>query len=152
MDILNSLFTAPNLPLLFVLSFLAATILPIGSEWLLIIMILQEFPIQDVIMTATVGNSLGACTTYLIGTWGACFVIRTILRIDDVQLARVEILYNKYGIWSLLLSWLPIIGDPLCLIAGIFRINFVHFSVLVFVGKFFRYAILVFVVHQGTGG
>jgi membrane protein YqaA with SNARE-associated domain len=152
MDIFYSLFTAPNLPLLFILSFLAATILPIGSEWLLIVMILQEFPIQDVIMTATAGNYLGACTTYLIGTWGACFVIRSILRIDDVQLGRVKKLYNKYGMWSLLLSWLPVIGDPLCLIAGIFRINFVYFSVLVFVGKFFRYAILAFFASHGTGG
>jgi membrane protein YqaA with SNARE-associated domain len=152
MDILNSLFTAPNLPLLFVLSFLAATILPLGSEWLMIIMIVQDFPLQDVIITATAGNYLGACTTYLIGIWGAHFVIRKILRIDDVQLVRVEKLYNKYGKLSLLLSWLPVIGDPLCLIAGIFRINFVHFSVLVFVGKFFRYAILAFFASQGTGG
>jgi membrane protein YqaA with SNARE-associated domain len=152
MDILNSLFTAPNLPLLFVLSFLAATILPLGSEWLMIIMIVQDFPLQDVIITATAGNYLGACTTYLIGIWGAHFVIRKILRIDDVQLVRVEKLYNKYGKLSLLLSWLPVIGDPLCLIAGVFRINFVHFSVLVFVGKFFRYAILAFFASQGTGG
>lgn len=152
MDILYSLSTAPNLPLLFVLSFLAATILPLGSEWLVIVMIVQDFRIYDVIITATAGNYLGACTTYLIGIWGAHFVIRKILRIDDVQLLRVNKLYNKYGKLSLLFSWLPVIGDPLCLIAGIFRVNFVHFSVLVFVGKFFRYAILAFFASQGTGG
>lgn len=152
MDFLYSLFTAPNLPLLFVLSFLAATILPLGSEWLVIIMVVQGFRIQDVVITATAGNYLGACTTYLIGIWGAHFVIRNILRIDEIQLVRVDKLYNKYGKLSLLLSWLPVIGDPLCLIAGIFRINFLHFSVLVFVGKFFRYAILAFFASQGTGG
>lgn len=152
MDILYSLASAPNLPLLFVLSFLAATILPLGSEWLVIVMIVQGFRIQNVIITATAGNYLGACTTYLIGIWGAHFVIRKILRIDDVQLVRVKKLYKKYGIFSLLFSWLPVIGDPLCLIAGIFRINFVHFSILVFVGKLFRYAILAFFASQGTGG
>lgn len=152
MEILYSLFTDPNLPLLFVLSFLAATILPLGSEWLIIVMIVQDFPIRDVIITATAGNYLGACTTYLIGIWGSSFVIRKVLRIDDIQLVRVKKLYNKYGKLSLLLSWLPVIGDPLCLIAGIFRVNFVHFSILVFVGKFFRYAILAFFASQGTGG
>ncbi len=152
MDPLYSLFTAPNLPLLFILSFLAATILPLGSEWLIIVMVAQDFPIQDVIMTATAGNYLGACTTYLIGIWGADFVIRKILRIEDIQLIRVKNLYSKYGKLSLLLSWLPVIGDPLCLIAGIFRINFLHFSALVFVGKFLRYAILAFLASQGTGG
>lgn len=152
MDILYSLSNAPNLPLLFVLGFLAATILPLGSEWLVIVMIVQGFRMQDVILTATAGNYLGACTTYLIGIWGAHFVIRKILRIDDIQLVRIKKLYNKYGKLSLLLSWLPVIGDPLCLIAGIFRINFLHFSTLVFIGKFFRYAILAFFASQATGG
>jgi membrane protein YqaA with SNARE-associated domain len=67
-------------------------------------------------------------------------------------MVRAGKMYDKYGTWSLLLSWLPVIGEPLCLIAGIFRTGFIRFSLLVFVGKFFRYAILVIVVHQGTGG
>jgi membrane protein YqaA with SNARE-associated domain len=61
-------------------------------------------------------------------------------------------MYEKYGIWSLLVSWLPVIGDPLCLVAGIFRIGFIRFSVLVFVGKFSRYAILALLAEQATGG
>jgi membrane protein YqaA with SNARE-associated domain len=152
MDILPSLFTTPSLSLLFVLSFLAATILPIGSEWLLIVMVLQGFSLQDVVVTATLGNYLGACTTCLIGLWGSDFCIRSILRMGDVQLARARNLYGRYGSWSLLLSWLPVIGDPLCLLAGVFRISLIRFSVLVFVGKFFRYAILAFLAQHGTGG
>jgi len=152
MDILSTLSIAPSLPLLFVLSFLAATLLPIGSEWLLVVMILQGFPARDVVLTATLGNYLGACTTYVIGIWGSDFFIRRILRIDESQLQKAQNLYGKYGSWSLFLSWLPVIGDPLCLLAGIFRIRIIRFSVLVFVGKFFRYAILAFLAHQGTGG
>jgi membrane protein YqaA with SNARE-associated domain len=152
MDILPALFTTPSLPLLFLLSFLAATILPIGSEWLLIVMVLQNFSIQDVVVTATMGNYLGACTTYLLGLLGAHWFIRTILRINEGQLQRAEKIYTTYGIWSLLLSWLPVIGDPLCLLAGIFRISFLRFSVLVFVGKFFRYAILALLATQSSGG
>ena len=152
MDILSSFFTDPSLPLLFILSFLAATILPIGSEWLLIVMVLQGFLLQNIVITATLGNFLGACTTYLIGIWGADFIIQTILRISDTQLVKAKSLYEKYGSWSLLLSWLPVIGDPLCLIAGVFRVGFIRFSILVFVGKFFRYAILALLAQQGTGG
>ena len=151
MDFLHILANTPSLPALFVLSFLASTVLPIGSEWLLIVMIIKGFPAQDVVLTASLGNFLGACTTYLFGIWGSNFFIRTILRIDDNKLAKARKMYEKYGTWSLLLSWVPVIGDPLCLAAGIFRIGFVRFSLLVFVGKFLRYATLAFLVLQGTG-
>ncbi len=152
MDLLPSLITTPSLPILFVLSFLAATVLPIGSEWLLIVMIIQKFPLTNVVFTATIGNYLGACSTYLLGSIGANYIIRTILRINDAQLLRAQKMYAQYGTWSLLLSWLPVVGDPLCLVAGVFRTHFLRFSILVFVGKFFRYAILALLAQQGTGG
>lgn len=152
MDFLPSLFTTPSLPLLFMLSFLAATILPVGSEWLLIVMVIQNFAVPEIVLTATLGNFLGACSTYLLGLLGAKYIIKTILRINDAQLMRAEKMYAHYGHWSLLLSWLPVIGDPLCLVAGVFKISFIRFSLLVFVGKFFRYAILALLTLQGTGG
>ena len=151
MEVLQTFVDTPSLPALFLLSFLASTILPIGSEWLLIVMIVQGFPRDQLVLTASLGNFLGACTTYLIGLWGSDFIIRTILRIDDRQLSRAGKIYEKYGVWSLLLSWLPVVGDPLCLLAGIFRVGFVRFSLLVFVGKFLRYATLAFFVAQSTG-
>jgi membrane protein YqaA with SNARE-associated domain len=151
MEFLQTYAASPSLPALFFLSFLASTILPIGSEWLLILMILQDFSLIPVVVTASLGNLLGACTTYFIGIWGSDFFIRTILRIDDNQLIRAGKLYEKYGAWSLLLSWLPVVGDPLCLAAGVFRIGFGRFSLLVFVGKFARYATLAVLIQQGTG-
>jgi membrane protein YqaA with SNARE-associated domain len=152
MDILHSLADSPSLPALFLLSFLAATVLPIGSEWLLVVMILQGFSLVDVVLTASFGNFLGACTTYLIGIWGSDFLIRTVLRISDQQLNRAKTMYGTYGKWSLLLSWLPVIGDPLCLLAGIFRVGFGRFALLVFVGKFSRYAAVAVLSQPGTGG
>lgn len=151
MELLQTFAGSPGLPALFLLSFLASTILPIGSEWLLIAMIMQSFSPHHVVLTATLGNFLGACTTYLIGIWGSDFFIRTILRIDDKQLTGARAMYEKYGAWSLLLSWLPVVGDPLCLAAGIFRVGFGRFALLVFVGKFSRYATLAFLVLPGTG-
>lgn len=152
MDILNHLAGSPSLPLLFLISFLASTLLPIGSEWLLVAMTFQGFPPAELVITATLGNFLGACTSYLIGTWGSDFFIRKILRISDSQLARSRNIYEKYGAWSLLLSWLPVVGDPLCVLGGIFRVSFLRFTLLVFVGKFCRYAILALLAQYGTGG
>ncbi len=145
------LLQTPSLPALFVLSFLASTILPVGSEWLLIAMIVQGFSPPQLVLTASLGNFLGACTTYLIGIWGSDFIIRKILRTDEKQLARAGKVYEKYGIWSLLFSWLPVVGDPLCLLAGIFRARFGHFFLLVFTGKFLRYTVLALVVAKSTG-
>lgn len=151
MELLQTLADSPSLPALFFLSFLASTILPIGSEWLLIVMVMQGFPLPRLVLTASLGNFLGACTTYLIGIWGSDFVIRKVLRIDDRQLDRAGKMYEKYGIWSLLFSWLPVVGDPLCLLAGIFRTGFARFSLLVFGGKFLRYAALAYLVAKSTG-
>jgi membrane protein YqaA with SNARE-associated domain len=146
MDTLSTFFGDPGLPQLFLLSFLAATLLPVGSEWLLVVMLLQGNSPSAVVLTATVGNFLGACTTYLIGIWGAPLVIRRVLRIDAEQLVRANRLYNRYGIWTLLLSWLPVIGDPLCLLAGLMKVSPTRFTVLVLTGKFCRYAGLALIV------
>ena len=129
-----------GLPALFLLSFLAATVIPLGSEWLVATLVLKSFAVAPVVGVATLGNYLGACTTYLVGLWGAVFFMRKIMGIDEAVLARARMLYRRYGSWSLLLSWLPVIGDPLCLVGGALRINFLLFSLLVVAGKLARYA------------
>ncbi|MBU0680309.1 MAG: DedA family protein [Proteobacteria bacterium] len=131
-----------GLPALFVISFLAATILPLGSEWLLVALILQAHDVENVVAVATLGNYLGACTTYAIGVWGSTFIMEKILRINQNQVERATRLYQKYGSWSILLSWVPVIGDPLCLVGGSLRLNFIHFSLLAFSGKLARYALI----------
>jgi membrane protein YqaA with SNARE-associated domain len=138
-----------GLPALFILSFLAATVVPLGSEWLLVALIFQSFSVPEVVLVATVGNYLGACTTYAIGFWGADFLIHRLLRVDAEHEAKAAAFFRKYGSWSLLLSWVPLIGDPLCLIAGSLRLNFLLFSLLVFVGKVCRYALVAAVATAG---
>lgn len=152
MEILSEFYSEPSLPLLFSLSFLAATVIPIGSEWLLILLLVNGGSPQQTVLIATLGNYLGACTTYVLGTLGSNFIISKLLRIDTKQMQRAEKIYQRYGTWSLLLSWVPIVGDPICLVGGIFRIHFLHFSILVFLGKFCRYATLAFFVIYQTGG
>ncbi len=155
MDFSTFISQSPSFPLLFFISFLAATVLPLGSEWLLVLMLTQGFSLEQTVITAATGNYLGGCTTFFMGIWGADFLVEKVLRIDEKQLKKANNFYQRYGCWSLLLTWLPIIGDPLCLIAGILKTGFIRFSVLVFVGKFMRYATLAFLVQQGlayTGG
>jgi membrane protein YqaA with SNARE-associated domain len=131
-----------GLPALFLLSFLASTVIPLGSEWLVVTLILKCFQPEYVVAVATMGNYLGACTTYFVGLWGAVFLIKKVVRIDEASLAKARMLYRRYGSWSLLFSWLPVIGDPLCLVGGALRVNFILFSLLVFAGKLARYAVV----------
>lgn len=137
-----------GLPALFVLSFLAATVLPVGSEWLLIGLIIKSWDAEQVVAVATVGNYLGACTTYGIGHWGSDFFMHKVLRINADQSEKAAALFKKYGSWSLLLSWLPLVGDPLCLVAGSLRLNFLLFSCFVFIGKLVRYALVAAVTSK----
>ncbi|MCB2180613.1 MAG: DedA family protein [Desulfobulbaceae bacterium] len=148
---MESYLIANGLTALFGLSFLAATVLPIGSEWLLVALLIKEFQIEHVVAVATLGNYLGACTTYMVGLWGSLYLAQKVFRIDSCLVDRAKMLYHKYGSWSLLLSWLPIIGDPLCLVGGALRLNFILFSVLVFCGKFIRYALVALAVKGSLG-
>ncbi|MBU0960711.1 MAG: VTT domain-containing protein [Proteobacteria bacterium] len=137
-----------GLPALFLLSLLAATLLPLGSEWLLVALILQGLPLTQVIAVATFGNVLGAFITYGIGLWGSELFMRKLLRVDKKQTARAMELYQRYGAISLLFAWLPIIGDPLCLAAGILRLQPLLFLFLVFLGKLSRYILIAMVADM----
>lgn len=131
-----------GLPALFLLSFAASTLVPLGSEWLLIALIIKGLPVGPLVITATLGNSLGACTTYAIGIWGSSLLIDKLLGLDRKKVDKAIALYAKYGAWSLLFSWLPVIGDPLCLAAGLLKLQFPRFAGLILLGKAARYAVV----------
>jgi len=135
---------------LFLLAFLASTFLPVGSEWLLVTLLLNDYEPLALIATATAGNTLGACTNYWIGIYGGPFLIRRVLRISGTGQERAERLYTRYGSWSLLFSWLPVVGDPLCFVAGLLKVRFTRFSVLVFSGKLVRYAAVAYLTLGGA--
>jgi len=135
---------------LFLLSFLASTLVPLGSEWLLIAMILSRSEPWAVVAVATVGNYLGALSTYWIGLYGGDFLKRRVLRMDEKSTQKAERFYDRFGSFSLLLSFLPIVGDPLCLIGGVLRVSFIRFSLLVLSGKLARYAAVAWLTLQGA--
>lgn len=146
---MEELLTGHGYPALFLLSFLASTLLPLGSEWLLVTLLLKGCdPILSVAL-ATTGNTLGALTIYGIGLWGGPALIGRVLCIDEAARLRSERFYARYGAWSLLLSWLPVIGDPLCLVGGLLRVGFGRFFLLVAVGKLARYVMVALLTLEG---
>jgi membrane protein YqaA with SNARE-associated domain len=151
MDMLESILLPYGYPGLFIASFLASTILPLSSEAFVLLLITKNFNVIYIILVASVGNFLGACTSYYIGFAGRLHVIEKYFGVSRSQLTRAEKWFTKYGSWSLLFTWLPIVGDALPVMAGIMELKFVMFSILVFIGKFLRYAALAYIVVAGKG-
>ena len=125
---------------LFALSFLAATVLPVASEAGLVALILAGADPVACVATATLGNTLGAMTTWAVGRWGSDAFLTRLLGLSAAQRERAERIFARYGAWSLLLAWAPVIGDPLCAVAGLFGLPLGRFVPPVLVGKLFRYA------------
>ena len=130
---------------LFLASFLASTILPFGSEGLLVLLVYKKFNIPALVFVASVGNFLGACTSYYIGFKGR-EVVEKYLRVDPNEIEKAENIFSKYGSFVLLFTWLPFIGDAITVASGILRFKFWVFSILVFTGKFIRYLIIAYSV------
>jgi len=137
-----------GLPALFCVSFLAATVLPIASEWLLAALVLQSVDMTAAVTVATVGNTLGAITTWAVGLWGGLWIMQRWLRISESDRRRAEAWYTRWGSWSLLLAWAPVVGDPLCLVAGMFNVPLVRFVPLVAAGKAGRYLVIAWAARQ----
>jgi len=127
---------------LFSAALLSSTLLPGGSEALLLLRLADGGPAVPLVLTATVGNVLGSLLTYLIGRAGHQLLLSRWLRIDASDLQRAERGFSRWGRPVLLFAWLPIIGDPLCLLAGILRVSVGSFLLLVGVGKLARYALI----------
>lgn len=128
---------------LFLAAFLAATIVPAQSEAVLVGLILAgDQPLGTLLLVATLGNVLGSVVNWLLGRFIEHFRDRPWFPVAPDKLASVEAWYRRFGIWSLLLSWVPIIGDPLTVVAGVLRTPFLTFLVLVTIAKAGRYAVL----------
>lgn len=138
----------PSYTALFLVSLLASSLVPLGSEWLLVILLLKGYDPMACVLTATSGNTLGACTTWLVGRYGGDWLLARLFRISDRQRQRAEQWYRRYGSTSLLFSWLPVIGDPLCLVGGLLKIRFSRFLLLAGTGKLARYAAVAWLTLQ----
>ena len=133
---------------LFVAAFLAATILPLSSEIVLSTLLLSGLSPVSLVIIATIGNVLGSLVNYALGYWASVEVVKRWLKISEEEFVRAERRFVKYGLFSLLFAWVPIIGDPLTVIAGALRIRLLWFVILVSAGKLTRYIVTSYFVLQ----
>jgi len=128
---------------IFFLSFLAATIIPFSSEvGLLSYMALGKFNNELLLIFASLGNILGSCVNYILGLYVIKFKTKLWFPLKDNQILKATNWFNRFGVYSLFFAFLPIVGDPLTLIAGIFRVSFIKFIILVSLGKILRYLLI----------
>lgn len=133
---------------LFISAFLAATILPLSSEIVLSALLLSGLSPITLVIIATVGNVLGSLTNYALGYYLSLVVIKKWLRMSEGDFVRAEQRFVKYGMFSLCFAWVPIIGDPLTVIAGVLRVRLRWFILLVTAGKLLRYVVTSYLVMQ----
>ncbi len=126
---------------LFFSALISATLWPMGSEALLIYDIEQGYPLLWLITVATAGNTLGAVINYWMGLGGEALLEERGV-INPAKFGKFKTLFEKYGGWSLLLSWMPLAGDLFTFAAGIARYPFWRFFLLVLIAKLGRYLVL----------
>jgi membrane protein YqaA with SNARE-associated domain len=131
---------------LFGWSFLAATILPLASEPMLIALVRNQGEVAGPVLTATAGNYLGACTTYWLARAAAN-------RLEPVKKAaaghaRAVALVERFGQPALLLSWVPIVGDAIVAVSGAVGVRFAPFSAWVIAGKLERYSVVAWIAAR----
>lgn len=131
---------------LFISAFLAATILPLSSEIVLSALLLNGLSPTSLVIIATMGNVLGSLTNYALGYWGSLVVVKKWLRMSEEDFVRAEQRFVKYGMLALCFAWVPIIGDPLTVMAGVLRVRLKWFLILVTAGKFLRYVVISYMV------
>ena len=142
-----------GLSALFVGSLLASTLVPGGVEVLLFYMYRSgEYSVVALLVVSTIGNTLGGVITYWMGdilrrglsrvSWYA--KTAQLFKLNASSLVRVE----KWGVPVLFFSWMPVIGDPLCLAAGYLRLSFWPSALMIFIGKFVRYTVLLWIFAQ----
>jgi membrane protein YqaA with SNARE-associated domain len=129
---------------LFVSAFISSTLFPGGSEAVVLYMVTQqEYPLVQLWWVASVGNTLGGMTSWLLGYWLATRFPAQGLVKPSHQRALAWI--QRWGSGVLLLSWLPVVGDPLCVVAGWLRMHWFICVLMILVGKAARYGVLLYI-------
>ncbi len=130
---------------LFFTAFLSASLLPGGSEILLLGLLSAGYEPMSLWLVATAGNTLGSVLNWALGRYLLHFQDRSWFPFKASTLDKAQRGFARYGVWSLLFAWLPVVGDPLTFVAGVMRVHFSLFVPLCGLGKAARYAVLIFI-------
>ena len=132
---------------LFFISFLAATILPFSSELTLAGLIsTSNYDNLLLLVVASFGNVLGSVFNWSLGFYSRNLSTKKWFPFKETQIERSSKWFSKFGKWSLLFAWVPIVGDPLTFVAGLLRVRFLDFIILVAIGKVSRYLIVFYLI------
>lgn len=128
---------------LFFSALVAATLLPLQSEAVLLALLASaQYSAVGLVVVASVGNVLGSLINWWLGRHLIRYQERRWFPVSPQALSRAQQHYARYGRWSLLLSWLPVVGDPLTLVAGLMREPLWRFLLLTTLAKTGRYTVL----------
>lgn len=132
---------------LFMTAFGAASILPLASEPVLLgLVLLDQYSIWMLWLVASVGNTLGSVLNWGLARYALHWQHKRWFPVREQQLAKASDWFRRFGVWSLLLAWLPIIGDALTFAAGLLRVRLSVFLLLVGLGKAARYAAILWLI------
>ena len=132
---------------LFAISFLAATILPFSSELTLAGLIAtSDYDNLLLLIVASFGNVLGSVVNWALGSYCRNLTTKKWFPFKETQIERSSKWFRKFGKWALLFAWVPVLGDPLTLVAGILRVKFIDFIILVAIGKVSRYIFVFYLI------
>lgn len=126
-----------------ILAFLAGTVVPITSEVLLVFFLGIGLNAVGLTLAATVGNTLGGITCFMIGYLTTKEKVQKFFKIPDRRMKRADMLIQKYGYWTAAFSFLPVLGEVFLLSLGIMRVNRFKVISLMALGKLFRYSLVV---------
>ena len=133
---------------MFVSALLAATLLPLGSEAVLLALLAADYAPLPLVIIATAGNVSGSLINFWLGRYAGRAGVQRVLKVSDATMLSAQRHFQKYGIWSLCFAWLPVVGDPLTFIAGIYGMNFEYMPELGYrYGYFFVWGVML-----GIGG
>jgi len=133
---------------LFILSFLSATIFPFSSELTLISLLSTgNYSSFLLVWIASFGNVLVSVFNWLLGFYLLRYINKKWFPFKQSQINQASNWFKRFGVWSLLFAWVPIIGDPVTFVAGILKINFLFFLILVTVGKISRYFLIFYLAN-----
>ena len=122
---------------------MVATIIPFGSEaYFITLLSLGKYNNLLLLIFASLGNILGSIFNWFCGYYANYFIKKQWFPINNTMIDKGNKIFNKYGKWSLLLSWVPFIGDPITFVAGTLRYPIAPFLILVSIGKVGRYLVI----------